>query len=82
MMAVGVENSSQLNSELVASAGNYHMAIVMLIIVVRLCGNATSQPNAIVNVKSDGFENNSNMNELTLTKFNDSSKKNSAEYLT
>jgi hypothetical protein len=32
-MAVGVESSSQLNSELAAIAGNYHMAIVMLIIV-------------------------------------------------
>ena len=33
VMAVGVESSSQLNSELAAIAGNYHMAIVMLIIV-------------------------------------------------
>ena len=38
-----------------------------------MCGNATSQPNAIVNAKSDGFENNSHLNELTLPKFNDSS---------
>ena len=73
MMAVDVESSSQLNSEFEVTAGNYHMANEMLIIVVRLCGNATSQTNAIVNVKSDGFENNSPMNELTLPNFNDSS---------
>ena len=36
-------------------------------------GNATSQPNAIVNVKSDVFSNNSPMNELTLPTFHDSS---------
>ena len=73
MMAVGVESSSQLNSELAAIAGNCHMAIVMLIIVVRLCGNAASQPNAIGNVKSNGFENKSPTNELTLPNYKDSS---------
>ena len=38
-----------------------------------MCDNATSQPNAVVNVSSDVFADNSPMNELTLTKFCDSS---------
>jgi len=38
-----------------------------------VCGNATPQPNAIVNVKSDVFANNSPMNELTLPNFHGSS---------
>jgi len=38
-----------------------------------VCGNATSQPNAIVNVKSGVFPNNSPMNELILPNFYDSS---------
>ena len=37
VMAVDVENSSKLNSEIAASAGNYTWAIVVLIIAVRLC---------------------------------------------
>jgi hypothetical protein len=38
-----------------------------------VCGNATSQPNAIVNVKSDVFVNNYRKNELNLPNFNDRS---------
>jgi len=38
-----------------------------------VCGNATSQPNAIVNVKSDVFANNSPMNKLTLPNIHDCS---------
>jgi len=38
-----------------------------------VCGNATSQPNAIVNVKSDVFANNSPMNELAFANLYDSS---------
>jgi len=73
-MAVGVENSSQLNSELVASAGNYHMGSCNVTnCSATVCGNATSQPNAIVNVKTNGFVNNSPMNELTLPNFIESS---------
>jgi len=56
-------------------------AIVMLIIVLQLCGNATSQPNAnnisgsaVVNVTSDVFANSSPINELTLPNFYGSSK--------
>jgi len=37
-------------------------------------GNATSQPNTIVNVKSDVFANNSPINEPTLPNSYDSSK--------
>jgi len=40
---------------------------------VRLCGNATSQPNATVNEKSDSFANNSPKNELNLPNIYDSS---------
>jgi len=40
-----------------------------------VCGNATSKPNAIVNVTTDAFANNSPMNELTLPNFYDGSKK-------
>ena len=54
MMAVDVENSSQPNSESAASAGNYHMRNCNANnCSTTVCGNATSQPNAIVNVKSD-----------------------------
>jgi len=54
----------------------------MLIIVLRLCvcGNATSQPNAnntlesvIINVTSDVFANNSPLNELTVPNIHDCS---------
>ena len=38
-----------------------------------MCDNATSQTNAIINVKSDVFANNSPMNELILPNFYDSS---------
>ena len=63
--AVDVEISSQLDLEVAASSGNYHMGNCN----VNNCsttvgGNATSQQNAIVNVKSDVFANNSPMNEL------------------
>jgi hypothetical protein len=74
VMAVDVENSSQLNSELAASAGNYHMGNCNVNnCSMTVCGNATSQPNAIVNVKSGVFANNSPMNELILPNFYDSS---------
>ena len=74
MTAVDVENSSQPNSELVTSAGNYHMGNCNVNnCSTTVCGNATSQPNAIVNVKSEVFANNSPMNELSLLNFYDSS---------
>jgi len=65
--AVDVENSSQSNSELAISAGNYHMGNCNANnCTTTVCGNATSQPNAnstsgsaIVTVTSDVFANNS-----------------------
>jgi len=72
--AVDVENCSQLNSELAASAGHHHMGNCNANnCTTTVCGNTTSQPNAIVNVSSDVFADNSSMNELTLPKFYDSS---------
>ena len=51
--AVDVENISQSNSELETSAGNYHMGNFNVNnCTMTVCGNATSQPNAIVNVTS------------------------------
>jgi len=71
--AVDVENCSQLNSELAASAGNYHMGNCNANnCTTTVSGNATSQPNAIVNVSSEVFAL-MHMNELTLPKFYDSS---------
>ena len=74
-------NSSQSFSELAASAGNYHMSNCNASNCnTRVSDNVTSQPNAnsisgpaIVNVVSDGFANNSSVNELTLPNFCDSS---------
>jgi len=68
--AVDVENSSQSNSGLAASAGNYHMGNRNANnCSTTVFGNATSQPcannnsgSAIVNVSSDVFANNSTMN--------------------
>jgi len=80
--AVDVENCSQLNSELAASAGNYHMGNCNANnCTTTVSGNATSQPNAIVNVSSDVFANNSTMNELALPKFHDSSKQTVLHFL-
>jgi hypothetical protein len=71
--AVDVENSSQSNLEVAASAGNYHMGNCNVNnCSTTVCGNATPQPNAIVNVKSGVFANNSPMNELTVPNFHDS----------
>jgi len=51
VMAVGVENSSQLNSELAAGAAKYHMGNCNVNnCSTTVCGNATSQPNATPNV--------------------------------
>ena len=73
--AVDVENCSQLNSELAASAGNYHMGNCNANNCnATVCGNATSQHCAIVNVSSDVFADNSSMHELVLPDFHDSSK--------
>jgi len=79
---VDVENSSQSNSELAANAGNYHMDYCNANnCTTTVCGNTTSQPNAIVNVKSDVFTNNSPVNELTLPNFYDSSNQISQHFL-
>jgi len=72
--AVDVENSNQSNLEVAANAVNYHMGNCNVNnCSTTVCGNATPQPNATVNVKSDVFANNSPMNELTLLNFHDSS---------
>ena len=82
MVAVDVEISSQSDFEVAAGAGNYHMGNCN----VNNCsmtvgGNATAQQNAIVNVKSDVFANNSPMNELTLPTFHDSSNQIALHFL-
>jgi gas vesicle protein len=71
--AVDVQISSQSDLEVAAGAGNYHMGNCNVNNCSRTVGgNATAQQNAIVNVKSDVFANNSPMNELTLPTFHDS----------
>ena len=80
MTAVDVENSSQSNSELATSAGNYNMGSCNANnCTTSVCGNATSQPNAnnisgsaIVNVTSDVFASNSPYKLTYLAIFYDS----------
>jgi len=79
---VSLGNNNQANAELANSASNYHMGNDSdNNCTTSVCGNATSQRSvnntagsAIVNVKSDVFESNLHLNELTLPQFYDSSK--------
>jgi len=80
--AVDVEISSQLDFEVAAGVGNYHMGNCNANnCSTTVGGNATAQQNAIVNVKSDVFANNSHMNELTLPTFHDSSNQIALHFL-